>query len=101
MKSWISCFVLTAAFGCSAFLFADSYVGMGGWSNVPSTKSPLAHFATDRKALPDSARKVTSNDGEQGELVVSLDEFSYTGLIKASATNPYAPPPRRPPAKKK
>jgi len=44
---------------------------------------------------------VTTNEGEQGELVVSLDEFSYTGVIKASATNPYAPPPRRPPAKKK
>lgn len=101
MKSWIGCIVLTAALGCSAFLFADSYVGLGGWSGVPSTKSPLAYYSTDRKVLPDSARKVTTNEGEQGDLVVSLDEFSYTGVIKASATNPYSPPPRRPPAKKK
>ncbi len=101
MKRWIGCLVLTVALGSSAYLLADTYVGLGGWANLPVTKTPMGHFATDRKALPDSARKVTTNEGEQGELVVSLDEFSYTGVIKASATNPYAPPARRPPAKKK
>ena len=63
-----------------------------------ATQWPAAHYATQRSEVVPVARKAIA---EGDDLVVSVDDFTYTGLIKASATNPYAPPPRRPPVTKK
>lgn len=58
----------------------------------------MSHYATQRSQLVSTSRKAIAEDDD---LVVAVDDFTYTALIKASATNAFAPPATRPPVKKK
>lgn len=98
MKSRNGLVILAIALSGMGCLALGTSSGVFSLASAPSTQLPFAHYATRRMDVTPSARKSISDDED---LVVAVDDFTYTGLIKASATNPYAPPKRRPPAKKK
>lgn len=98
MKTGSGLVVLASALSLVGSLAIVSSVGAFSLASVPSTQSPVSHYATERSQVTSASRKSLV---ESDDLVVAVDDFTYTGVIKASATNPYAPPPRRPPTKKK
>ncbi|MBU6295820.1 MAG: hypothetical protein KJS91_14150 [Planctomycetes bacterium] len=97
MKTRSGLVVLASALSLVGSLAIASSVGAFSLATVPSTQSPVSHYATERSQVAPVSRKSLV---ESDDLVVAVDDFTYTGVIKASATNPYAPPPRRPPTKK-
>ena len=98
MKAGKGLFILTIALSAMVCLALAPSAGATSLFSSPATQWPAAHYATQRSEVAPAARKAIA---EGDDLVVSVDDFTYTGLIKASATNPYAPPPRRPPVTKK
>ena len=98
MKASNGLLVLTIALSGIVCLALAPSAGATSMFSGPSTQLPIAHYATQRSQVVSTSRKAIS---EGDDLVVVVDDFTYTGLIKASATNPYSPPPRLPPAKAK
>lgn len=98
MKASNGLLILTTALSGMVCLALAPSAGATSMFSGPSTQLPMAHYATQRSQVVSTSLKAIS---EGDDLVVAVDDFTYTGLIKASATNPYAPPPRTPPAKKK
>jgi len=94
MKASNGLLVLTIALSGIVCLALAPSAGATSMFSGPSTQLPIAHYATQRSQVVSTSRKAIS---EGDDLVVAVDDFTYTGLIKASATNPYSPAPRLPP----
>jgi len=99
MRRFVPIFFCSTALFVTIVLLQNFYEGLGGWDDIPETKSPYKNFATKRGGVYGLSRKLVKEPDTN--FVVELDDFSYTGAIKASAYNPFVPLPRKPPPPKK
>lgn len=99
MRAWNGTVILSGSLVALGTLALLPTLGLAGFATMPSSATPMGHYVTHRADIaPPSRKTLEESDG----LVIGVDDFTYTAIIKASAVNPFAArPPKKPPTPKK
>lgn len=93
MRAWNGTMILSGSLVALGTLALLPTLGLAGFVSMPSSETPVGHYVTHRSNISSPSRKTLE---ESDGLVIGVDDFTYTAIIKASAVNPFA---ARPPAK--
>ena len=99
MRAWNGTMILSGSLVALGSLALLPTLGIAGFASLPESETPLGHYVTHRSNISSPSRKTLE---ESDGLVIGVDDFTYTAIIKASAVNPFAarPPAKRPTPKK-
>ena len=99
MRAWNGTMILSGSLVALGSLALLPTLGIDGFASLPESETPLGHYVTHRSNISSPSRKTLE---ESDGLVIGVDDFTYTAIIKASAVNPFAarPPAKRPTPKK-
>jgi len=87
MRAWNGTMILSGSLVALGTLALLPTLGLAGFVSMPSSETPVGHYVTHRSNISSPSRKTLE---ESDGLVIGVDDFTYTAIIKASAVNPFA-----------